>query len=107
VRFVETPVFTAALRRQLDDETYRALQLALLLRPQQGRIIRGSGGLRKLRWRLPLHGRGKRGGLRLIYYWEPDQDVIYMLYLYAKNEQGDLTPGQMRVLKRLVREEFQ
>src|SRR5688572_31960841 len=50
------------------DETYRALQLALLLRPQQGRIIRGSGGLRKLRWRLPLHGRGKRGGLRLIYY---------------------------------------
>jgi len=86
VRFVETPVFTAALRRQLDDETYRALQP---------------------RWRLPLHGRGKRGGLRLIYYWEPDQDVIYMLYLYAKNEQGDLTPGQMRVLKRLVREEFQ
>ena len=59
------------------------------------------------RWRLPLHGRGKRGGLRLIYYWEPDQDVIYMLYLYAKNEQGDLTPWQMRVLKRLVREEFQ
>jgi mRNA-degrading endonuclease RelE of RelBE toxin-antitoxin system len=107
VRFIETPVFTATLRRQLDDETYRALQLALLLRPEQGLIIRGSGGLRKLRWGVPHRGRGKRGGLRLIYYWEPDLDVIYMLYLYAKNEQGDMTPAQLRVLRRLVQEEFQ
>ena len=67
MRFIETPVFTAALRRHLSDEAYRALQLALVLRPEQGPVISGSGGLRKLRW--AVLGRGKRGGLRVIYYW--------------------------------------
>lgn len=104
MRFVETPVFTAALRRHLDDETYRALQLALLLRPGQGPIIQGGAGLRKLRWAAP--GRGKRGGVRLIYYWEPASQTFYMLYLYAKNEQGDLTAAQLKLLARLVREEL-
>ena len=104
MRFVETPVFTAALRRHLDDETYRALQLALLLRPAQGPIIQGGAGLRKLRW--AASGRGKRGGVRLIYYWEPASQTFYMLYLYAKNEQGDLTAVQLKVLTRLVREEL-
>lgn len=104
MRFVGTPVFTAALRRHLDDETYRALQVALLLRPTQGLIIQGGSGLRKLRWAAP--GRGKRGGVRLIYYWEPERQTFYMLYLYAKNEQGDLTSDQLKVLAKLVREEF-
>lgn len=104
MRFIETPVFTSLVRRHLPDEQYRALQLALLLRPEQGALIRGSGGLRKLRW--APEGRGKRGGLRVIYYWAVEQDVCYMLYLYGKNEQGDLTPTQIRVLGRLVREEF-
>lgn len=103
-RFIETPVFTAALRRHLDDESYRALQSALLLRPTQGSIIQGGAGLRKLRWTVP--GRGKLGGVRLIYYWEPETQTLYMLYLYAKNEQGDLTPGQLKALAKLVREEF-
>jgi len=89
MRFVETPVFTSALRRHLDDEKYRARQLALVLRPAQGPIVQGGGGLRKLRWSAP--GRGKRGGARLIYYWDPTSQTFYMLYLYAKNEQGDLT----------------
>jgi hypothetical protein len=104
MRFVETPVFTDALRRYLDDEAYRALQMALLLRPAQGPIIQGGAGLRKLRWAVP--GRGKRGGIRLIYYWEPASQTFYMLYLYAKNEQGDLTAAQIKVLARLVREEL-
>jgi hypothetical protein len=104
MRFVETPVFTALVRRLLPDESYRALQLALLLRPEQGALIPGSGGLRKLRW--SAEGRGKRGGLRVIYYWAAADAVCYMLYVYAKNEQGDLTPAQVRVLARLVREEF-
>lgn len=97
-------MFTAALRRHLDDETYRALQVALLLRPTQGPIIQGGAGLRKLRWAAP--GGGKRGGVRLIYYWEPESQTFYMLYLYAKNEQGDLTSDQLKVLAKLVREEF-
>jgi hypothetical protein len=104
MRFVETPVFTAAVRRQLDDESYRALQLALLLRRTQGPIIQGGAGLRKLRW--AVEGRGKRGGVRLIYYWEPASQTFYMLYLYAKNEQGDLTADQLKMLAKLVRREF-
>ena len=104
MRFVETPVFTAALQRHLDDEQYRHLQIALMLRPEQGPVIRASGGLRKVRWAKP--GSGKRGGLRVIYYWAPVQRTFYMLYAYSKTEQGDLTPAQTRVLGRLVREEF-
>jgi mRNA-degrading endonuclease RelE of RelBE toxin-antitoxin system len=78
MRFVETPVFTAALQRHLDDEQYRQLQIALMLRPEQGPIIRASGGLRKVRWAKP--GAGKRGGLRVIYYWTPAERAFYMLY---------------------------
>ncbi|MDQ6634639.1 MAG: type II toxin-antitoxin system RelE/ParE family toxin [Gemmatimonadota bacterium] len=104
MRFIETAVFTASLRRHLDDEQYRALQLALVLRPEQGRLIPGGGGLRKLRW--SAEGRGKRGGVRAIYYWAVEEHVCYMLYIYAKNEQGDLTSAQMRALARVVREEL-
>ena len=92
------------MRRLLDDEQYRALQLALLLRPEQGALIPGGGGLRKIRW--GAEGRGKRGGVRTIYYPAVEEHVCYMLYVYAKNEQGDLTPAQAKVLARPVREEF-
>jgi len=104
MRFVETPVFTASLRHLLTDDEYRSLQLALLLRPTLGMLIPGSQGLRKLRWRAS--GRGKRGGLRTIYYWAARDHVCFMLYAYTKNEQGDLTAAQLRRLVNLVREEF-
>ena len=104
MRFVETPVFTTALRRHLDDEGYRRLQIALMLRPAQGPLIKGSGGLRKIR--CAKTGAGKRGGLRIIYYWALAEQAFYMLYAYTKTEQGDLTAAQTRTLGRLVREEF-
>ena len=104
MRFVETPVFTAAIRRHLDDEQYRQLQIALMLRPEQGPVLQGSGGLRKVRW--ATGGAGKRGGLRVIYYWAPRGHVFYMVYAYTKSEQGDLAPAQTRQLSRVVREEF-
>ena len=104
MRFVESPLFTKRVTSLLRDEEYLALQLALVFRPEQGPIIAGSGGLRKVRW--AAEGRGKRGGLRVIYYWEPPEEAFYMLYVYAKNEQGDLTTAQVRTLARLVREEF-
>ncbi len=104
MRFVETPIFTAAIRSALADEDYRALQIALLLRPEQGPVIPGSGGLRKLRW--AGSGRGKRGGLRVIYYWHPGTETFYMLYVYAKNAQEDLTPTQLKTLRRLIQEEL-
>jgi hypothetical protein len=104
MRFVETPIFTKVITRLLDDDEYRSLQIALMLRPEQGRVVRGAGGLRKVRWAKA--GAGKRGGLRMIYYWAPTENTFYMLYAYAKNEQDDLTPAQTRALGQLVREEF-
>jgi len=104
MRFVETPIFTKVITRLLEDDEYRSLQIALMLRPEQGPIIRGAGGLRKVRWAKA--GGGKRGGLRVIYFWAPAEQAFYMLYAYAKNELGDLTPAQARTLGQLVREEF-
>ena len=104
MRFVETPVFTNVIVSLLDDEVYSALQLALVRRPEAGARIPRSEGLRKLRWSLP--GRGKRGGLRVIYYWHAPSETFYMLFAYPKNEQEDLTATQLRVLSRLVREAF-
>ena len=104
MRFIETPIFTRTVVEFLGDEDYRSMQLALLLRPELGSLIRRSGGLRKIRW--SLSGRGKRGGLRIIYFWDEASETFYMLYVYPKNEQEDLTAQQLRVLRRLVREEF-
>ena len=105
VKFIETPIFTEDIERELSLEEYRQLQLALLFRPTQGDRIRGSGGLRKLRWRRP--GMGKRGGLRAVYFWDAVSETFYMLTLYRKNTQEDLTPRQRAILRRLVKEEFE
>jgi mRNA-degrading endonuclease RelE of RelBE toxin-antitoxin system len=105
MRFIETLIFTREVRGLLPDDDYRALQAALMLRPEQGALIQGAGGLRKIRW--GGSGRGKRGGLRVIYFWDDDQEAFYMLLAYGKSDQEDLTPSQLRVLSRLVREEFQ
>ena len=105
MKFIETPVFTTDVRDLLSDEEYRGLQLALVLRPEQGSVIPGSGGLRKLRW--GSKGRGKRGGIRLIYYWITAENTIFMLLLYDKSIQADLTPAQARMLRQVVREELE
>jgi mRNA-degrading endonuclease RelE of RelBE toxin-antitoxin system len=101
---VETPVFTRGVLKLLTDDDYRLLQHELVARPDVGNIIRGSGGLRKVRWAAT--GRGKRGGVRVIYYWSVDREIILMLLIYGKNEQDDLTAEQLRALKGLVEEEF-
>ena len=102
--FLETPPFTRRIRDLISDEEYRTLQLALGLRPDQGVVIPGTGGIRKLRW--SLEGRGKRSGIRIIYYWHRPTQRIYMLLAYPKSEQDDLTAAQARILSRLVKEEF-
>jgi len=104
MKFIEAPIFTRDVRDALADEEYRQLQLALLLRPEQGCVIRGGGGLRKIRWRVK--GRGKRGTLRVIYYWVPSDETIYMLLVYEKSDQENLTPTQARALRKLIREEL-
>ncbi len=79
MRFIETPVFTRVLVELLDDEEYRALQLALVYRPDLGPVIPRSGGLRKARW--SLSGRGKRGGLRVVYFWDETSETFYLSLL--------------------------
>jgi len=101
---IETTIFTRHIRQLLSDEQYRELQQHLIARPDAGKIIPNSGGLRKLRWVLP--GQGKRGGLRLIYYWARSSDQILMLFTYPKQEQEDLPRSQLRILKRIVDEEY-
>jgi hypothetical protein len=104
MRFVETSIFTKQVKTWLEDDEYRALQNALALRPDSAPIIPGSEGLRKLRWIRP--GMGKRGGLRVIFYWDQTTETFYMLFLYPKNAQENLTMAQMKVLRNLIREEF-
>ena len=102
MEFIETPVFTKLVCELLPDDDYRLIQQALVLRPDAGKIIQGSGGLRKIRW--SAKGKGKRGGLRLIYYWDKNNNTIYMLLIYVKNEQEDLSPNQLKILKSLIKE---
>lgn len=104
MKFIETPIFSEDIDRELSLEEYRRLQLSLLLRPKQGDLIRGSGGLRKLRWRR--RGMGKRGGLRVVYFWEAKSETFYMLTMYRKNDQEDLTSRQTATLRKLVKEGF-
>jgi len=99
--FIETSIFTKEIQRLLPDDKYRMLQTVLMLRPDAGNLIRGSGGLRKIRWSLP--GKGKRGALRVIYYWSPP-DTIFMLFPYKKTEQENLTTDQLKLLRKMVKE---
>lgn len=100
--FIETPVFTRTIRRVMTDEEYRQLQSALVVRPDMGDMIPGSGGLRKLRWKVS--GRGKRAGARVIYYWAVAPNEIYMLLAYVNVKQEDLTGEQLELLRRILEE---
>jgi hypothetical protein len=97
---IETPVFTKLIKELMSDEDYKELQLSLVARPDLGVLIRNSGGLRKLRWNLP--GRGKSGGVRLIYYWMAAEEQLYMLLVYPKNVQDNLTAQQLNMLKAII-----
>lgn len=101
---VETSVFTKQIQKILADEAYRHLQAELANRPNLGAIIPGSGGLRKVRWGLT--GQGKRGGIRVIYYWVVAQERLLMLLVYPKNMQDNLSPAQLKLLRQTVEEMY-
>ena len=101
---IETPIFTQRIQELISDEEYRLLQTHLVNRPDVGKILSGSGGLRKLRW--SAKGRGKSGGIRVIYYWFVSQEVILLLYAYPKSDQDDLTSEQLRQLRKIVEREY-
>ncbi len=103
--FYETPAFTRYLSDYMDDDEYRKLQTAMMKNPEKGAIIKSSGGFRKLRWRDQKRGKGKRGGLRIIYYFFEEYRQIWFFTLYNKDEAVDLTREQKRVMKHAIKAE--
>ena len=100
--FVEASHFSRQLARYLADEEYRPLQKFLAEHPDAGAIIRGSGGVRKLRW--ASRGKGKSGGVRIIYYWLRAQERIHLLLIYGKADKENLTPQDLRRVRALLEE---
>jgi hypothetical protein len=102
MEFIETPTFTRLLTALLTDDEYSGLQNVLVENPERGDIIKGGGGIRKLRF--AQSGRGKSGGVRVIYYWLRDDGQIYMLLIYPKSKKDDLTDRETALLREFVKE---
>jgi mRNA-degrading endonuclease RelE of RelBE toxin-antitoxin system len=100
--FIESPAFTADVKELLDDEEYAALQEHLVGQPHAGALITGTSGLRKIRW--GSGARGKRGGVRVIYYHVVAWFQIRMILIYRKGIKDDLTPKEKAVLRKLNEE---
>lgn len=100
--FVETNIFSKLLHEHLSDDEYRRLQMYLIEQPDAGAVIRGSGGVRKVRW--AAGGKGKSGGLRVIYYWVKTDEQIFLLTLYGKGEQETLSAADLKRVMKLVKE---
>jgi mRNA-degrading endonuclease RelE of RelBE toxin-antitoxin system len=92
--FIETSTFTKLIGGYLTDDEYSDLQNFLFKYPDAGKIVRGSGGVRKLRW--AVSGKGKSGGIRLIYYWRKHEDEVWLLTVYGKSERGTIPPHILR-----------
>lgn len=101
---IKTPTFTRQIISLLSDEEYAAFQSRIAAHPDLGALIRGGGGIRKVR--VAVGSPGKSGGARIIYYWAVRKDLILPLYAYPKNVAGDLTPKQVSQLAKVVEEEF-
>ena len=104
MELIETSTFTRQITTLLSDEEYAGFQSRIAANPELGALIRGGGGIRKVR--VAVGSRGKRGGARVIYYWAVRKDVILLLYAYPKNVSADLTPKQVSQLAKVVKEEF-
>jgi hypothetical protein len=102
MEFIETPTFARLLAALLTDDEYSGLQNVLVENPERGDLIKGGGGIRKLRY--PLPGRGKSGGVRVIYYWLRGDQQIYMLLIYPKSKKDDLSNRETAVLREFVKE---
>ena len=104
MELIETSVFTRQIRGLLSDEEYRGFQFRIAANPELGALIKGGGGIRKVR--VAFGSRGKRGGARVNYFWAVQKDVILLLYAYSKNAMADLTAKQVSELAKVVKKEF-
>lgn len=104
--FVELPAFERNRAGYLDDDGFRGLQNALMKDPTAGDLIEGTGGLRKVRHADPRRGKGKRGGLRVIYYWWIQGPQFWLFTIYDKDEMDDLSPKDRKALKERVKLEL-
>ena len=102
VEFIETRDFERHRESYLNDDEFAALQFWLMAYPEAGDIIKGSGGVRKIRWKAK--GKGKRGGMRVIYFFKSKSHEIFLLSLFHKSEVSDLTKNEIRLLKGIVKE---
>jgi mRNA-degrading endonuclease RelE of RelBE toxin-antitoxin system len=105
--FVELPAFARHRVEYLSDEAFRMLQATLMKNPEAGDTIEGTGGLRKLRFADTRRGKGKRSGLRVIYYWWQPGSQFWLYTVYDKDEQDDLSPQQRKTLKALLKAELE
>lgn len=97
--FIETSSFTKHIGEYLNDDEYLGLQLFLVSHPEAGQIIKGTGGVRKLRW--ATGGKGKRGGARVIYFWRVSEHQIWMLTIYSKSERESIP---LHILRQIAEE---
>ncbi|GHD82278.1 type II toxin-antitoxin system RelE/ParE family toxin [Vogesella fluminis] len=102
MEFIETPTFTRMITTLLADDDYAGLQQTLADDPARGALIKGGGGIRKLRY--AAQGRGKSGGIRVIYYWIRDDQQIYLLVAYPKSVKETLSDKETAILRELVKE---
>ena len=99
MEFIETSLFTRLIYNYLDEDEYLGLQVYLLHHPESGKIVSGSGGVRKIRW--AIKGKGKSGGIRVIYFWKVNDNELWLLTVYRKSERESI-PGH--ILKQIAEE---
>lgn len=99
MEFIETSLFTKLVYQYLEDDEYLGLQLYLLHHPESGEVVPGSGGVRKIRW--GSRHKGKRGGIRVIYFWKTVDNEIWLLTIYAKGERESIPA---HILKQIAEE---
>ena len=104
--FVELPPFERSRKDYMDDTAYSTLQHELMDNPEAGDVMEGTGGLRKLRQPDARRGKGKRGGLRVIYYWWSGNDQFWLFAVFDKDQASDLTPDQRKALKQMLKNEL-
>ena len=107
MEFIEATSFTRYVAEYLADDEYRELQNRLADNPELGNLMPGTGGFRKLRWKDARRGKGRRGGLRVIYYFFPANQQIWLMTLYDKDEASDLTAGEKKALRAAIEAEVQ